>query len=243
MALQPATCSNCGGSIKVDDVDLNGYGECNFCHTPYKVIDVISIDGLPTVKSLLAAADHAIEDENFEKAVKLFKEIIEIKPNCHEAWWGLYVCNDYFDAYYNYQDKYSNGGVYVKAQIISETLQKYAYRAINYAPAEIAEKYKSMIQSKLDFVNSVASKGSDSTTSGKKECYIATAVYGSPMCRQVCILRRWRDEVLSKSLWGRLFIRCYYALSPMMAKHIRPDSKVGIFIRKRLDKLVSRICV
>ena len=96
MALQPAVCTNCGGKIKVDDIDLNGFGKCEHCKTPFKVIDVITIDGLPTAKSLLAAAEHSMQDGNYEKAVNLFNEILTIKPNCHEAWWGLYACNTYF---------------------------------------------------------------------------------------------------------------------------------------------------
>jgi len=55
MALQPAVCTNCGGNIKVDDIDLNGFGKCEHCKTPFKIIDVITIDGLPTAKSLLSA--------------------------------------------------------------------------------------------------------------------------------------------------------------------------------------------
>jgi len=99
MALQPAVCLNCGGKIKVDDIDLNGFGKCEHCKTPYKVIDVITIDGLPTAKTLLTAAEHSMQDGNYEKAVGLFNEILTIKPNCHEAWWGLYTCNDAFDRY------------------------------------------------------------------------------------------------------------------------------------------------
>ena len=123
MALQPAVCTNCGGKIKVDDINLNGFGKCEHCKTPFKVIDVITIDGLPTAKSLLTAAEHSMQDGNFEKAVGLFNEILTIKPNCHEAWWGLYTCNAAFDKYYDYEDKYGNKGPMTKAQIMNNTLQ------------------------------------------------------------------------------------------------------------------------
>jgi tetratricopeptide (TPR) repeat protein len=155
MALQPAVCSNCGGRIKVDDINLNGFGKCEHCKTPYKVIDVITIDGLPTAKSLLTAAEHSMQDGNFEKAVGLFKEILTIKPNCYESWWGLYACNSAFDRYYGYEDKYGNKGPLTKAKIMYDTLQKYALRAIEYAPKDIADHYRAEIKESLDYVDSV----------------------------------------------------------------------------------------
>ena len=49
-------------------------------------------------------------------------------------------------------------------------------------------------------------------------CYIATAVYGSYDCPEVWTLRRYRDDVLDNSWYGRLFIRAYYAISPRLVK-------------------------
>ena len=153
MALQPAVCTNCGGKIKVDDLDLNGFGKFEHCKTPYKVIDVISIDGLPTAKSLLTAAEHSVQDGDFEKAVSLYNDILTIKPNCHEAWWGLYTCNDAFDKYYGYEDKFGNKGPLTKAEIMNGTLQKYAFRAIEYAPNDIADDYRGKIKESIDSEN------------------------------------------------------------------------------------------
>ncbi len=241
MAIQPAVCSQCGGSIKVDDVDLNGFCRCEFCNTPLKVIDVITIDGLPTVKSLLTNADMLVSDGNLESAVKTYKEVLAIKPNCHEAWWGLYVCNRAFDRYYNYQDKYGNSGPLTKASIMASTIDKYANRAIEYAPTGKKEQYMAQIAPELDFIKSVQSGAQDRKVGGSSGCYIATAVYGSYTCREVFTLRRYRDDYLSKHLWGRAFIRVYYALSPTLAKRIRPDSRLGKSIRKYLDKKVDRL--
>lgn len=156
MALQAAICTNCNGKIKVDDVDLNGYSQCIHCKTSHKVIDVITIDGLPTAKSLLSAARFSMQDGKFEKAVKQFNEIIELKPNCHEAWWGLYQCNAYFDAHYGYKDKYGNDGPHTKAQILQNTLQRYAYRAIEYAPEEDGAVYRTEIHGQVEFVEAVS---------------------------------------------------------------------------------------
>ncbi|MCD7857418.1 MAG: hypothetical protein LUG55_06400 [Clostridiales bacterium] len=242
MAIQPAICSHCGGKIKVDDLDLNGFGECEFCHTPYKVIDVITIDGLPTARSLLASAQAAVENENPEKAVKLYYQIIDIKPNCHEAWWGLYVCNAYFDAYYQYRDKYGNSGPLTRAAIMQNTISKYANRAIQYAPEDIAEQYRQAIAENIQFIQAAKNGDFDQKdNNGSSGCYIATAVYGSYDCNEVFALRRFRDEYLSKTFCGRIFIRIYYRISPWLARRLPPESQASNLIRKALDKLVERI--
>jgi hypothetical protein len=152
MAMQPAICNQCGGKLNVDDVDLNGFCKCEYCGTSHKIIDIITVEGLPTVKSLLTNAEFEKNDNNLENAVKFYKEIIKIKPNCHEAWWGLYICNDAFDRYYNYEDKYGNRGPLTRASIMENTIQKYALRAIEYAPPEQAERYKKEIEDKLNYI-------------------------------------------------------------------------------------------
>lgn len=242
MAMQPAVCSNCGGKIKVDDIDLNGFGKCEFCHVPYKVIDVITVDGLPTVKSLLMSASIAIENKNHEKAVKLYNDVINIKPNCHEAWWGLYICNSYFDAFYQYKDKYGNSGILTKASIMQSTINKYAKRAIEYAPKDIANKYYTDISDEVNFINTAKSGQYDKKDSnGKSGCYIATAVYGSYNCDEVFALRKFRDDCLSKSVPGKLFIEVYYAVSPYLAKLLPYNSLVSIHIKKILNLFVRHI--
>lgn len=72
----------------------------------------------------------------------------------------------------------------------------------------------------------------------KKGCYIATCVYGSYDCPQVWLLRRFRDEVLEQTWGGRMFIRCYYAVSPSLVKRFEHAPAVVSFCRKRLDALV-----
>lgn len=62
---------------------------------------------------------------------------------------------------------------------------------------------------------SMSSSTKQNTKSG---CYIATAVYGSYNCPEVWTLRRYRDNVLNNSWYGKLFIRTYYAISPTLVK-------------------------
>lgn len=45
-------------------------------------------------------------------------------------------------------------------------------------------------------------------------CYVATCIYGSYDCPEVWTLRRFRDDTLAKTWYGRLFIHTYYKISP-----------------------------
>lgn len=51
-------------------------------------------------------------------------------------------------------------------------------------------------------------------------CFIATAVYGTPMAREVESLRVLRDSYLLKSAFGSVFVDEYYRVSPLLADSI-----------------------
>lgn len=69
-------------------------------------------------------------------------------------------------------------------------------------------------------------------------CYIATCVYGSYDCPQVWTLRRFRDYTLAKKWYGRLFIHCYYAISPGLVCIFGKTAWFRKIWKKRLDKMV-----
>lgn len=69
-------------------------------------------------------------------------------------------------------------------------------------------------------------------------CYIATAVYGSYDCPEVWTLRRFRDYSLAETIFGRAFIRLYYAISPTLVKWFGQSNMFKRIWRKPLDKLV-----
>lgn len=78
-------------------------------------------------------------------------------------------------------------------------------------------------------------------TSNSAGCYIATCVYGSYDCPQVWTLRRFRDYILDETWYGRLFIKCYYAISPTLVKWFGETKWFKSFWNKRLDKVVSNL--
>ena len=84
--------------------------------------------------------------------------------------------------------------------------------------------------------------GADVTiTANYGGCYVATAVYGSYDCPEVWTLRRFRDKVLAKTWYGRLFIHLYYAISPTAVKLFGDSEWFQNFFRNRLDKMVSSL--
>lgn len=91
---------------------------------------------------------------------------------------------------------------------------------------------------KAEAENTVAKKNAGNKKEG---CYVATAVYGSYDCLQVRILRRYRDDVLSATFFGRAFVRIYYFVSPWLVANFADKNWFNSFFRKRLDKKIANL--
>ena len=72
-------------------------------------------------------------------------------------------------------------------------------------------------------------------------CYVATCVYGSYDCPEVWTLRRYRDNTLSETWYGRLFIKTYYAISPTLVKWFGDTIWFKKLFKDHLDKIVLRL--
>ena len=72
-------------------------------------------------------------------------------------------------------------------------------------------------------------------------CYVATAVYGSYDCPEVWTLRRYRDETLAHTWYGRVFIRTYYAVSPTLVKWFGHTEWFKRMWQGKLDRMVARL--
>lgn len=62
-------------------------------------------------------------------------------------------------------------------------------------------------------------------------CFIATAAFGSYWHPLVSSLRRFRDQVLAQSAWGRDFISFYYSWSPALAEVIEDTPHLRALFR------------
>ena len=89
---------------------------------------------------------------------------------------------------------------------------------------------------------SACSSGSGRKSGGGSDgCYIATSVYGSYDCPEVWTLRRFRDEYLKGSVFGRLFVRLYYAVSPGLVRRVGGSDFFRIPVKKVLDQFVNHL--
>ena len=72
-------------------------------------------------------------------------------------------------------------------------------------------------------------------------CYVATAVYGSYDCPEVWTLRRFRDNTLASTWYGRAFIRTYYAVSPTLVKWFGHTEWFKKMWKGKLDRMVTSL--
>ena len=66
-------------------------------------------------------------------------------------------------------------------------------------------------------------------------CFIATVCFSNPYAQEVNTFRKYRDEVLTKSIFGRQFINVYYKFSPTIANFL--------YQRETLKKMAKTILV
>ena len=70
-------------------------------------------------------------------------------------------------------------------------------------------------------------------------CFVATAAYGGRNHPHVAGLRRLRDEHLVKSAVGRSFVRTYWIVGPVIARHVRTDGISGRAVRAALAPICA----
>ncbi|MDA7742069.1 hypothetical protein N8865_00555 [Francisellaceae bacterium] len=70
-----------------------------------------------------------------------------------------------------------------------------------------------------------------------KRCFIASCIYGEDAW-QTELLRQYRDERMAKAWHGRLFIKCYYSISPIAVKIIERVQPLKNVVKIALNKIV-----
>ena len=108
----------------------------------------------------------------------------------------------------------------------------------------IIEDYEASIQKHLKQLTEnpvVTPQPQSSSAVGKQGCYIATCVYGSYDCPEVWTLRRFRDNTLRSSWYGRFFVKVYYAISPKLVEKFGESKRFRLWWKKALDRLVGKL--
>lgn len=72
-------------------------------------------------------------------------------------------------------------------------------------------------------------------------CVVATCVYGSYDCPQVWTLRRFRDDTLASTWYGRAFIHTYYAVGPVIVKALGNTQWFKKMWKGPLDAMVAKL--
>jgi hypothetical protein len=150
----------------------------------------------------------------------------------------LYTIGDGFILYFG--DKYGFEAANMWKQAISTNVKNIPLivdkKGLKQFILDYAEKIK-----KYDSDYIPPEMNTDNADSESSGCYIATAVYGSYNCPQVWTLRRFRDNTLDATWYGRVFIKTYYAISPTLVRWFGETSWFKEFWRKPLDKLVASL--
>ncbi|MBN1226044.1 MAG: Ig-like domain-containing protein, partial [Deltaproteobacteria bacterium] len=73
---------------------------------------------------------------------------------------------------------------------------------------------------------------------GNGGCFIATAAYGSPMAKDVVLLKEFRDNTLINNSIGKMFVRFYYTFSPPIANYIGGSEGLRFVVRCSLVPFV-----
>ena len=90
-------------------------------------------------------------------------------------------------------------------------------------------------------MNTNTAKNGGGNGAGGGGCYVATAVYGSYDCPEVWTLRRYRDDTLAQTWYGRAFIRTYYAVSPTLVKWFGHTKWFKKMWHGKLDRMVAKL--
>jgi hypothetical protein len=74
--------------------------------------------------------------------------------------------------------------------------------------------------------------------SSNTPCFIATAAFGSPMAREVSVLREFRDDVLLPHAGGRVAVAAYYRIGPAFARAIAHSQTLKALVRAGLAPMI-----
>lgn len=111
---------------------------------------------------------------------------------------------------------------------------------------ENRQKYINIYHDKVAFVKKnepsyIAPSIEDKDMIKSEGCYIATSIYGTYDCPELWTLRRFRDNILYDSFFGRAFIKFYYFTSPKVIKIFGKSQVFNLCIKKLLNRFVNTL--
>jgi hypothetical protein len=84
----------------------------------------------------------------------------------------------------------------------------------------------------IDAPNWIVENKKSPVSKSDTDCFIATAVYGTPYAADIEVLRHWRDQFLRRRYLGRKFIHFYERVGPVLAGWLNQHQQYKPFVRK-----------
>jgi hypothetical protein len=75
----------------------------------------------------------------------------------------------------------------------------------------------------------------------ERGCFIATAAFGTPLKKELNLLRNYRDNKLTSTSFGRIIVRFYYRTSPPIAETISRSQRMRSAVRYILYPLIEAL--
>lgn len=184
--------------------------------------------------------------------IVLCTNLVENKIKMYEAL-IMYFQNIADDCQYAYGDGLRDGSSYYWSWTTVYSTDAYIDKVDEYhrrikelkpeyiVPSKYTPKNRYPLIENAHGVPINGSSNAPSNSSNSNGCYVATCVYGSYDCPEVWTLRRYRDNQLSKTWYGRLFIHSYYAISPTIVKLFGKTDWFKNMWRNKLDSMVINL--
>lgn len=255
MALVAAKCTQCGASIQVDETKEAGI--CQYCGTAfvtekvinnYNVTNNIQVENATfniagaNVENLLIRAQQYEARGDYETAKEYYNRILDIDAN-HE------IAKTKFFA----SDKLYIGNVAISKQELA-TIEAHIKKGTKLQAIKLVRDLSGLgLADAKNYVDNFYTidktkpqnysyqTSPAKTNSSNGGCYVATCVYGSYDCPQVWTLRRYRDNTLASTWYGRVFIRTYYTISPTLVKWFGNTEWFKKLWKGNLDRMVAKL--
>ena len=261
--MKQLTCEMCGST---DLIKQDGVFVCQSCGIKYSVEEAkkmmvevegtvevtgtVKVDSTDEIENLLLRAQQFENENQQQKALEYYNKILDMDANHPVAkakiieLGALYIGsvkvsklsiekidsmmanNQKLDAIKYVRDISGLGIVDAKAWVE------------NYKSVDL---YHPQVIDTSSLTNSANNSDSNNTIKPNSGCYIATCVYGSYDCPPVWTLRRYRDDTLGATWYGRMFIRVYYAVSPVLVKWFGKTYWFKRLWQNKLDKMVAKL--
>ena len=125
--------------------------------------------------------------------------------------------------------RFSNDDVLYNSQIVASDLcQIVGVRA----------RHRGLIANSEYSTTTAQTPTTATTLQTKSECFIATAVYGTPLAQEIKILRRFRDSRMEPNVILKQVVISYYKISPPVARVIALSENVKAFFRLCLKPII-----